>query len=55
MQVCVSHACLMQMSEERVGSPGTGIMDGCEPPRECWELNLVPLQEQQVLLISGHL
>ena len=24
--------------------------DGCEPPHGCWELNLGPLQEQQVCL-----
>ena len=28
------------------------IMDGCEPPRGCWELNSGPLEEQSVLLTS---
>ena len=27
-------------------------MGGCEPPRECWKLILVLLQEQQKLLTS---
>jgi E3 ubiquitin-protein ligase NEDD4 len=33
-----------------VGSPGTGVMDGCEPQCGFWELNLSVMQEQQVLL-----
>jgi hypothetical protein len=28
------------------GSRVTEVMDGCEPPCGCWELNLGPLQEQ---------
>jgi hypothetical protein len=28
------------------------IIDGCEPPCGCWKLNLVPLEEQTVLLTS---
>jgi hypothetical protein len=28
------------------------IMDGCEPPCGCWELNSGPLEEQSVLLIT---
>lgn len=31
---------------------GTGVVDSCEPPRGCWELNPAPLEEQPVLLIS---
>ena len=31
------------------GAPGL-IIDGCEPPCGCWELNLGPLEEQSVLL-----
>jgi hypothetical protein len=30
----------------------TGVTEGCEPPRRCWELNLGPQQEQAVLLAS---
>ena len=26
-----------------VGSPGTGVMDGCEPQCGCWESNLSSL------------
>lgn len=33
---------------EGVGSPGAGIIDGCELPYGCWELKLGPLQEQEV-------
>jgi hypothetical protein len=28
------------------------MTDGCEPPCGCWELNLGPLEEQSVLLIT---
>ena len=28
------------------------VMDGCEPPCGCWELNLGPLEEQSVLLTA---
>ena len=38
------------MSEEVIGSPGIGIMGGCEPP--CWETNPGPLQEEQTLLAT---
>lgn len=31
----------LQRSEE-----GTGVTDSCEVSRECWEVNLVSLQEQ---------
>jgi hypothetical protein len=30
-------------------------MDGCEPPRGCWELNWGPQEEQSVLLTLSHL
>ena len=29
------------------------IIDGCEPPCCCWELNLGPLEDQTVLLTAG--
>ena len=28
------------------------VMDGCEPPCGCWELNSGPLEEQSVLLTA---
>ena len=31
-------------------SPGTGVMNGCEPPCGCWELDPDPLEEQTMLL-----
>jgi hypothetical protein len=34
---------------EGVRSPGTGIIDNCELPCGCWELNPGPLEEQPVL------
>ena len=38
------HSCL------RVGvrSPGTGIIDSCELPFGCWDLDLGPLEEQPI-------
>ena len=33
-----------------VRSTETEVTDGCEQPHECWDPNLGPLQEQQVLL-----
>jgi hypothetical protein len=44
MAFCL-HACL----RESVRSPRTGVIDGCELPCGCWELNLGPLEEQSAL------
>lgn len=38
--------------EEGTRSPWTGITDGCELLRGCWELNLCPLEEQLVFLTT---
>lgn len=49
MFVCALPACwCSQRSEEGIGirSPGTGVMNGCEPSCRCWELNSGTLQEQ---------
>jgi hypothetical protein len=35
-------------------SPGTGVTEGCELPCGYWELNSGPLEEQPVLLTTGH-
>ena len=42
----------LQRSEEGVGSPRTGVIDGCEPPCRCQELNSGLLEEQPVLLTT---
>jgi hypothetical protein len=48
------HACMhvwcLQRPEEGTRSPGTGVTNDCKPPRECWESNPDPQQEQPVLL-----
>lgn len=36
--------------EEHVGSPGTGVVDGCAPSNACWEMNQGLLQEQVLLI-----
>ena len=35
-----------------IGSPETGVIDGCEPPSWCWKLNPGPLEEQPMLLTT---
>lgn len=35
----------MQRSEDSVKTSGTRVVDGCELPCRCWELNLGPLGE----------
>lgn len=42
-----------QKSEEDTGSPRTGVLDGCELPSGCWEPDLGPQKEQQVLLTAA--
>nr|XP_042133715.1 A disintegrin and metalloproteinase with thrombospondin motifs 17-like [Peromyscus maniculatus bairdii] len=37
-------------TEEGIGSPGTGVIDSCESPCGCWELDVDPLEEQPMLL-----
>jgi hypothetical protein len=38
--------------EESTRFHGTTVVDGCEPPCGCWELNSGPLGEQPVLLTT---
>ena len=48
--VSAAHACsILVGQEEGDGSPGIGVIDGCEPPDGCWELSQGPLWEQPVL------
>jgi hypothetical protein len=57
MYVCVCVTCMCtwrpRRSDEGIGSPGTGVTNGCEPSCGCRELNQGPLQEQEVLLITS--
>lgn len=39
MCVYLMHAWDPQRSEEGIGSPRTGVADGCKPPCVFWELN----------------
>lgn len=50
----VLHMCAWywRTSEEDIGSPEAGGMDGFKLSCGCWELNMSPLQEQQVLLTT---
>ena len=49
----VPHVCLVHTDNRRdMGFLGTGLIDYCEPPCGCWELNTGPLEEQVVLLIT---
>ena len=39
--------------QKRVSDPpGTGVINGCELPCVCWELNLDPLEKQQLFLVT---
>lgn len=53
MHVCVSrevrHVCPGRL-EEDIQLPGTKVTNGYELPCVCWELNIGPLKEKQVLL-----
>ena len=53
---CVSvynvHVCHPQRLEEGVRSVSISIIDGCELPCGCWDLNPGLLEEQPVLLTS---
>jgi hypothetical protein len=55
LKICISCAfvfCLHVCLCEGVRSPGTTVIDKCELPCGCWELNLGLLEEQQVLLTT---
>lgn len=47
---CMPGAC--KGKKKSTGSPGTEVMDGCETPYGCWELNLSSLQQQQMFLTT---
>jgi hypothetical protein len=46
------HAWYPQRPAEGIGSPGTTVRNSCELPSGCQELNLDPLEEQPLLLIT---
>lgn len=46
------YVCLVPI---KAAFPRIGVMDVCELPGGCWELNPRPLEEQQVLLQLSHL
>lgn len=49
----IPHVCLVPKETRRgYGYTITGVMDGCESPCMCWELNSGSLQEQQVILTT---
>jgi hypothetical protein len=50
MHWCFDCMCVLH---EGIGSPGIGVIDSCELPCGCWELNLGPLEEQPVLLTTS--
>lgn len=49
MYVCIPHACSFHRGQMNMS---TGVTNSCKLPCECWELNLSPLVEQPVLLIT---
>lgn len=50
--VCICTACMSSALKvgRSIRSPGTGIVDNCEPPCKCWDSNPGPLQAQPVIL-----
>lgn len=44
------HTWYTKRAEEGIRSPGTVVIDSCEPPGGCWEANVGLLEEQYVLL-----
>lgn len=54
LNACICMACVqyLSMPEEGNESPGTGATDGYQLPCGCWELNMDPLQKEQVLLTT---
>lgn len=46
------HAVPTEANPGGSSSAKTGVTGNSEPPFWCWELNLGPLQEQQVLLAT---
>ena len=51
MYVCSPYAYSSHGGKEDIRSLGTGVVDDCELPYGCWELNLCPLQEHGVFSI----
>lgn len=49
--MCQMHISV-QKPEEGIGSPGAGVIEGCELPWRYWELNLDPMEEQPVLFTT---
>lgn len=50
-RLCASYP---QRPDDCVRSPRTGIKGGWESPHRYWEMNLCPLQEQQLLFLKHH-
>ena len=50
MYVCLPHACLVPMNSRQI--PWNWIIDRCEPPCGCSELNPGPLEEQSLFLTT---
>ena len=50
LPVCVYSAHRPEEGENQI--PVTGVIDSCELPYGCWELNTTILQEQQVYLTA---
>ena len=49
---CALVLCLHVCLRKGVRYAGTGVIDSCELPCGCWELNPGPLEEQSLLLTT---
>ena len=54
LYACMGTVCMQcwQRAAEGVRSPETRVTESCAPPCRCWEPNLGPLQELQMLLTA---
>lgn len=52
MNIYIQHVQHPWRPEKSTGAPRTGVTDGCQLPRGCWELNLCLLEEQLVSLTT---
>jgi hypothetical protein len=44
--------CSAAYTSSRQKKASDSLIDGCEPPCGCWELNSEPLEDQSVLLTT---
>lgn len=55
IQICMLSVCLVPTElEEGLGSPGTGVLDGCKLPCGHWGSNTCPTPQKKPLETPQH-